>query len=96
VINTWPGGAKNASALVRNLSYSFKLVHAPEGWKHAMGQGANFIIDQQGRVVFQPHFTGPKDLKIADRLVAGLLRRGGHHSDTQGRTVMSREGATRA
>ena len=75
VINTWPKGAEDASALVRNLGYSFKLVHAPEGWKHSMGQGANFLIDQQGRAVFRPHFAGPTDLKTADRLIAGLLRR---------------------
>jgi hypothetical protein len=74
VINTWPGGAENASALVRNLSYSFKLTHAPEGWDHSLGQFANFLIDQQGRVVFHPHFNGPRDLKTADRLIAGLLR----------------------
>jgi len=74
VINTWPGGAEDASALVRNLGYSFKLAHVPEGWKHSMGQGANFLIDQQGRVVFRPHFNGPADLKTADRLIAGVLR----------------------
>jgi hypothetical protein len=76
VINTSPGGVDKTSALVCKLRYSFKLVHAPDGWKHAMGRGANFIIDQQGRVVFRPHFTGPSDLKTADRLIAGLLRRG--------------------
>jgi hypothetical protein len=80
VINTWPGGADNASGLVRKLRYSFKLVHAPDNWKHGMGPEANFIIDQQGRVVFRPHFTGPKDLKTADRLIAGLLRRGSPRS----------------
>jgi hypothetical protein len=96
LINTWPDGADNASALVRNLSYSFKLVHAPEGWKHAMGRGANFIIDQQGRVVFRPHFTGPRDLKTADRLIAGLLRRGSIHPDPQGRAAISTEGPTGA
>jgi hypothetical protein len=74
VINTWPGGAEDASALVRNLGYSFKLAHAPEGWKHSMGKGANFLIDQQRRIVFRLHFNGPSDLKAADRLIAGLLR----------------------
>jgi len=74
VINTWPGGAEDASALVRNLGYSFKLIHSPEDWKHAMGQGTNFLIDQQGQVVFRPHFTGPSDLRTAARLIAGLLR----------------------
>jgi hypothetical protein len=74
VINTWLGGAEDASALVRNLGYSFKLAHVPEGWKHSMGQGANFIVDQQGRVVCRQHFNGPGDLKTADRLIAGLLR----------------------
>ena len=72
VINTWPGGVEDASALVRNLGYSFKLAHAPEGWKHSLGQGANFIVDQRGRVVFRPHFSGPGDMKTADRLIAGL------------------------
>jgi hypothetical protein len=74
VINTWPGGAADASALVRNLGYSFKLAHAPEGWKHSLGQRPNSILDQQGRIVFQLHFNGPRDLKTADRLIAGLLR----------------------
>jgi hypothetical protein len=74
VINTWPGGAEDASALVRNLGYSFKLAHAPEGWEHSLGQGANFLIDQRGRIVFRPHFNGPGDMKTADRLIAGLLR----------------------
>jgi len=74
VINTWPGRADDAAALVRNLGYSFKLVHAPEGWKHSMGQGANFLIDQQGRVVFRLHFAVPGDLKMANRLIGGLLR----------------------
>lgn len=60
--------------LVRNLGYTFKLMHAPEGWKHAMGQGANFLMNQEGRVLFRPHFNGPGDLRTADRLVAGLLR----------------------
>jgi hypothetical protein len=31
VINTWPDGAEDASALVSNLGYSFTLAHAPEG-----------------------------------------------------------------
>ena len=74
VINTSPGGAEDASALVRNLGYSFKLVHAPDGWSHSLGQGANFIVDKQGRVVFRPHFNGPGDLRVADRLIAGLFR----------------------
>jgi hypothetical protein len=97
VINTSPGGADNASALVRKLGYSFKLAHAPAGWKHAMGRGANFIIDQQGRVVFRPDFNGPRDLKTADRLIAGLLRRGSLRSGaTQARAAMARKGMTGA
>ena len=73
-INTWPGGAEDASALVGNLGYSFKLVHAPERWQHSMGNGANFLIDGQGRMVFQLHFEGPGDMNRADRLIAELLR----------------------
>jgi hypothetical protein len=71
-----PKGADNAKALVRNLCYGFKLVHTPKDWKHAMGQGANFLIDQRGRVVAQPHFGGSRDLVVADRLVRGLLQHG--------------------
>jgi hypothetical protein len=74
VINTWPEGAEDASALVRNLGCSFKLAHAPAGWRHTMGQGANFLIDQRGRVLFRPHFDGPQDVRVAERLIAGLLR----------------------
>ena len=73
VINTWPDGADDASALVLNLGYSFEFVHAPEGWEHSLGQAANFLFDKQGRVVFRPHFKGPGDLRTADRLIAGLL-----------------------
>lgn len=75
VINTWPEGAEDASALVRNLKYSFKLAHAPEEWKHTMGAGVNFLIDQSGRVLFRLHLGGPRDQKTADRLIAGLLSR---------------------
>ena len=92
VINTWPKGAEDASALVRNLGYSFKLAHAPEGWKHSMGQGANFLIDQQRRIVFRLHFNGPGDLKTADRLIAGLLRRE-HRPTLRRRDRIPRENA---
>lgn len=87
VINIWPGGAEDASALVRNLGYSFKLAHAPEGWEHSLGQGANFIIDKQGRVVFRPHFNGPGDLTTANRLIAGLLRQNTDHN-LEGRMLL--------
>jgi hypothetical protein len=76
VINNWPAGAHDAKALVRNLGYGFKLVHAPDGWTHSLGRGANFLIDQRGRVVAQPHFGGSRDLAVADRLVRGLLQYG--------------------
>lgn len=76
VINRWPEGTDAAKALVRNLGYGFKLVHAPKDWKHSMGQTANFLIDQRGRVVAQPHFGGSRDLAVADRLVKGLLQYG--------------------
>jgi len=74
VINTWPEGTDNAKALVRNLGYGFKLVHAPKDWKHSMGEGANFLIDQRGHVVAKPHFGGSRDFAVGDRLLKGLLR----------------------
>ncbi len=77
VINTWPGGADDARTLVRNLGYSFRLAHTPVGWSHSMGEGANFLINQQGRVVASLHFKGSEDLRTAERLVKGWLRHGG-------------------
>ena len=76
VINTWPEGIEDAKALVRNLGFGFKLVHAPKGWQHSMGRAANFLIDQQGRVVANPHFDTPSDFAVADRLIKGLLQYG--------------------
>ncbi len=61
---------------MRNLRYSFTLAHVPDRWKHHMGGGVNFLIDQQGRIVFRLHFAGREDLRKADRLIAGLLRVG--------------------
>ncbi len=79
VVNIWPEGTEDGTALVRNLRYGFQLVHAPENWKQSMGKigkGANFLLDQRGRVIARPHFYTPSDFAVADRLVKGLLRYG--------------------
>ncbi len=76
VINTSPDHAKDASALVRSEGYSFRLVHAPGEWMHGLGQGANFLIDQRGRLMFRLHFSGPVEKATAARLIGGLLRYG--------------------
>jgi hypothetical protein len=73
LINTLPSAASDAELLIRNLGYSFTLVHAPQGWKHAMGSGANFLLDSHGRVVYHPHLNGTREMQKADQIIKSIL-----------------------
>lgn len=82
VINVYSQSKEKASELVRRHGWGFRFLHATdESWDSGLGQGQTFLIDQQGRVLFNLPLYGPLDMKIADGLIAGLVRHGTKESE---------------